>query len=92
MIDVSWSRLGHDGTANLKRSVGAGAWTTVVLPFSGSSAGTYDPVSSRLYIRDWTNFGLTVYNTTTNTLVNHFPNATGCGANSPTRPYYNNTV
>ena len=78
-----------DGTANLKRSVGAGAWTTVVLPFSGSSAGTYDPVSSRLYIRDWTNFGLTVYNTTTNTLVNHFANATNCGENSRTGAYYN---
>jgi hypothetical protein len=77
-----------DGGANLKRSVAGGAWTTFTLPSAGSCAGTYDPVSSKLYIRDWTTLGLTIFSTATNTVTQHWTSAMSCGENSRTGAYY----
>jgi hypothetical protein len=77
-----------DGASTLKQST-ANGWTTLALPISVSSAGSYDAVTQNLYIRGWFNLALVVFSTTTNTVVNNWSNPTNCGENSRTGSYYN---
>ena len=78
----------NDGQNTMYRSSG-GNWPTVTLPQQASCAGTYDPTSGRLYIRQYQNQGLMIWNTNNNTLVQQFANATSCGENSRSGSYYN---
>ncbi len=76
-----------DGDMQLYRSSGA-AWQTHALPWSGSSAGTFDPVTNKLYIRGWFDLSLMVFNVQTNTVSAQWPNPGPVGENSRTGSYH----
>jgi hypothetical protein len=69
-------------------SVDGGGWNLLNLPLQASSAGSWDPVTEKLYIREGWNLGLIVFDPKTNATVMTWPNPTSCGENSRTGSYY----
>ena len=69
-------------------TAGGNIWSSALLPVAGSCAGTFDPVTGNLHIRAYSNFGLMIFSTASNSLVKYWPNFMSCGESSRTGSYY----
>jgi hypothetical protein len=76
-----------DGGSTLYYSMNAGPWQSMNLPAGGSSAGSYDSASGRIYMREYGNMGLIIIDTAAKSVVQHWPNGTSVGENSRTGAY-----
>ncbi len=87
-----WTNQGFyylkDGGTNL-RHYKNGAWSVVVLPVAGSSAGSWDKVKNELYIRTYGQLGFRVINTLNDATARTIVDVTGVGENSRTGSYVN---
>jgi hypothetical protein len=74
----------NDGTSTLMATSGFGFWTTIFLPIDVSCAGSFDPSSGWLFIREWKTFGLLLFDTSSDSVKEYWPNPTDVGENSRT--------
>ena len=78
----------NDGGTTINWSQNGGAWTTVNVATSPSSAGSYDAASGNLYIRAYGNLGVFAFSTASKSITKTWPNATSCGENSRSGSFY----
>jgi hypothetical protein len=76
-----------DGGSSLRWSTG-GAWSTVSLSTSASSAGSYDAATGNLYIRSYGNLGVMVFSTASKSVTKTWSNPTSTWENGRTGSYY----
>jgi len=89
---LKWTPSGlyyvKDGNSTLRYSSGGGPWQAVNLPSAMSCAGTFDPATGKLYIRNYGTLDLTVFSVATNTVTQTWTTGIGCGENSRTGAYF----
>ncbi len=77
----------HDGT-NVMYVNRNGNWISFQLPEAASSAGSWDRLNNRLYVRIWTQLGFMAIDTTDNQVVDVLLDQTSVGENSRSGSYY----
>jgi hypothetical protein len=69
-------------------TAGGNVWSIAMLPAAGSCAGTFDPASGNLYIRQYGSVGVMTFSTATNSVVQFWQSFVSCGESSRTGSYY----